>query len=457
MTNLKNIRVALLCSATAVAALSSSQAFAAGFEKALFWDAHYSGIAGAAQSSVTGPQAVFWNPAGLSGTEGMQVNGDFSPTLAKFNGSVPNTGNVLAAATGNPALGNAAGPYNSAVSSSTGFDPVGAVFASYQVNDKITAGIGYYVVGGTKANYSDVSSALNYPGNAISPFPLEGNLAITELGLGAGYEVLPGLKVGASYRITFFKADLDDAFISNAQTGQISSLQYSGLAKTTFNGFKLGAMWEPKDANYGFGLTWRSRVNATATTSNATLVQATPLNPTATTTTGNGSAGLNLPMRIDAAAHYTFIPNWTGFLGYSFTNLSQDQQIGEEFDGGAGLVNNIPLNWTNQHNIRVALEYTGMQDWMFRGGYVWTNQVTPDGAALPILAAPGTGNTFVVGAGHKFSSMLTADAAFEYDRDSGTLAATDVPNTGGVPTSRTTAGDYSAKDYVLHLSATLSL
>jgi long-chain fatty acid transport protein len=442
MTNLKNIRVALLCSATAVAALSSSQAFAAGFEKALFWDAHYSGIAGAAQSSVVGPQALFWNPAGLSGTEGMQVNGNFSPTLAKFNGNVPQSTNIAEGTT----------PTSTAVSSNTGFDPVGAVFASYQVTDKMTAGIGYYVVGGTKADYDSVN--INFPSVTYNP-PLKGDLAITELGLGAGYEVLPGLKIGASYRITFFKADLDDAFaVGSGPTAGVYSLQYSGLSKTTFNGFKVGAMWEPKDSTYGFGVTWRSRVNATATTGNATLVSEAPGATSPTSTSGTGSAGLNLPMRFDAAAHYTFIPNWTGFLGYSFTNLSQNQQIGEEFDVGgvSQLQTNIPLNWTNQHNLRFAVEYAGIQDWMIRGGYVWTDQVTPNGSALPILAAPGTGNTFVVGAGHKFSSMLSADAAFEYDRDSGTVAQSQITEP-----SRTGAGDYSAKDYVLHLSGTLSL
>jgi long-chain fatty acid transport protein len=449
MTNLKNIRVALLCSATAVAALSSSQAFAAGFEKALFWDAHYSGIAGAAQSSVVGPQALFWNPAGLAGTEGMQLNGNFSPTLAKFNGNVPNVTNVLENPTG-------PGPFTSPVSSSTGFDPVGAVFASYQVNDKITAGIGYYVVGGTKASYSDVSSNLNFPGNVITPIPLQGNLAITELGLGGGYEVLPGLKIGATYRITFFKADLDDAFVGNGTggttLGSLYSLQYSGLSKTTFGGVKLGVEYDPKDSPWGVGLTWRNRVNATATTGSTTLVSQPLGHGPATTATGAGSAGLSLPMRFDAAAHYTFMPAWTGFLGYSFTNLSQNRYIGEEFDGGAGLVNTLPLNWSNQHNLRFALEYAGIQDWIVRGGYVWTNQVTPNGTALPILAAPGTGNTFVLGTGHKLSSMLSADAAFEYDRDSGTVAQSDIP-----AGSRTGSGDYSAKDYVLHLSATLSL
>jgi len=450
MKNRKTIRnVALLCSATAVVALSSSQVFAAGFEKALFWDAHYSGIAGAAQSSVTGPQALYWNPAGLGGTEGIQVNGDFSPTLAKFNGNVPNVTNLLAAQ-GIPDGGSATGPFTTPVSSSTGFDPVGAVFASYQVTDKMTASIGYYVVGGTKANYDSVP--LNYPSTSPLNPPLQGNLAITELGLGAGYEVLPGLKLGASYRITFFKADLDDAFV-NPTNGTLMSLQYSGLSKTTFNGFKLGAMWEPKDAGYGFGLTWRSRVNVTTTTQNATLQTQSVGSPTTTTITGTGSAGLNLPMRLDAAAHYTFMPAWTGYLGYSFTNLSQSQQIGDEFDSSAvSFTNNIPLNWNNQSNIRVGLDYAGIQDWNLRAGYVWTNQVTPNGAALPILAAPGTGNTYVIGAGHKFSSMLTGDVAFEYDRDSGTVAQTDITEP-----SRTASGDYSAKDYVLHLSATLSL
>jgi long-chain fatty acid transport protein len=439
-----NQKALVLCSAGAAVAFAASQVQAAGFEKAMFWDAHYSALAGAAQSSVTGAQSLYWNPAGLAGTTGLQINGDFSPTISKFDGNVPNATSVSGGGSG-----------STAVSSSTAFSPVGAAFVSYGITDQWTAGIGYYVSGGTKASYDSVD--LTYPGSVTYHPPLKGDLAITELSLGTGYEVIPGLKLGAAYRIVFVKASLNDVFA--ASSGALTSFQFDGLSATGWNGFKVGAQWEPKDSPFGFGVTYRNRVNFTATTSNASITAAAPGGAGGLSTSGtnlggsNGVVGVNLPFRIDSAAHYKFNPAWTGFLGYTFTNLAQDQYIAEEISGATGgtQTSTIPLGWHNQHNIRAAVEYTGIQDWALRGGYVWTNQVTPAANALPILAAPGVGHSIAVGAGHKIMDNLTADAAFEYDRDSGSVAASDNP------ASRTGTGDYSAKDYVVHLSATLTL
>jgi hypothetical protein len=447
-------KISLVCTASVLATFVSSQVFAAGFEKSVFWSGHYSALAGAAQSSVTGPEALYWNPAGLAGSEGLQIGGDFSPTVAKYSGNVGNFTNP-ATATTSP----------TAVSSNSTFIPIGAAFISYGLSPQWAVGIGYDVVGGTRADYDSVN--YNIGGITFAP-PLKADLSITELSLGTGYEAMPGLKFGASYRVTFVHADIDVAGVQQITTPvagfALTSIQANGLSQTNWDGFRVGMEWAPKDSPFGFGAVWRSRVNfnatgsATTSTAIATLT-GTPVSNAngATTASGNGNVGGTLPMRIDTAAHYTFSPTLTGFLGYSFTNYDQDQALNigttNANPAGGNISTSVPLVWNNMHNIRAAVEYNGVDTWPIRLGYVWTSQVTPSGDAAAIVAAPGTGNTFILGTGHKLTPNLTVDGAFEYSRDSGSVAASDLA--GGAATTST--GDYSAKAYALHLGATLAL
>jgi long-subunit fatty acid transport protein len=452
-----------VCTASVLGIFVSSQVFAAGFEKSVFWSGHYSALAGAAQSSVTGPEALYWNPAGLAGSEGLQISGDFSPTLSKFSGNVPNGGAALLATSqgASPAVAqNTAQTNPKSISSNTSFTPVGAAFISYGITPQWGVGIGYDVVGGTRADYDSVD--FGFPSGFITP-PLKADLSITELSLGTGYEVMPGFKVGASYRVTFVHADLDVANSGAVGTNAtFTSVQLAGLSQTTWNGFRVGAEYAPKDSPWGIGAVWRSRVNFNATGSAS--VQTTEDGPatggtpvTGATNTGSGNVGGTLPMRLDAASHYTFSPAWTGFVGYSFTNYDQDQALNFGTTVASPLGGNVsgavPLSWSNMHNIRGAVEYNGFDGTPIRFGYVWTSQVTAAGDANPTIASPGTGNTFVLGTAHKITPNLTLDAAFEYSRDSGSVAAADL--NGGAATTAT--GDYSAKAYVLHLGATLAL
>jgi long-subunit fatty acid transport protein len=439
----------IICTASVLAVFVTSQAFAAGFEKSVFWSGHYSAIAGAAQSSVTGPEALYWNPAGLAGSDGLQVSGDFSPTLSKFNGEIPTAGSQ---------------PNPTAVSSDTSFSPVGAAFVSYGITDKWAAGLGYYVVGGTRADYDSVN--FGFPaatGLTLNP-PLKADLTITELSLGTGYEVMPGFKIGAAYRVTFVHANLDVASAGQPDATDFYALstQLSGLSQTKWGGFKVGMEYAPKDCPWGFGATFRSRVNFDAK-GNATVVSNTSGTsfgaPATNTTTGTGDVGGALPMQLNLATHYNFASAWTGFLGYTFTNYDQDQAL--NFDTSianpllptTNVQGAVPLVWNNMTNIRAAVEYTGIDTWPLRFGYVWTSQVTPNGDASPVLASPGTGNTFVLGSGHKIMPNLTVDGAFEYSRDSGSVAASDL--NGGAVTTAT--GNYTAKAYALHLGASLAL
>jgi long-subunit fatty acid transport protein len=426
-----------------IALASSCMAFGAGFEKSVFWSGHYAAIAGAAQSSVTGPESLYWNPAGLAGSEGLQVSGDFSPTWAMYSGPM--------------SLSTPGGTVGTAQDSNTTFSPVGAGFVSYGISPQWGVGIGYYVTGGTRADYDSVpSTALGAAGISYAP-PLKADLTLTELSAGTGYEVLPGLKLGAAYRVMFVHATLDAAGAITSPAVALISTQISGISQTAWSGIRFGLEYEPKGSPWGFGVTYRNQVRFNAPGSANVTVAAPGLGIAGTGVSEGASENVivsgQLPQSINAAAHYQFNPAWTGFLGYTFTNYAQEQSLGVSgvTAGPLGLLADsstaVPLSWTNLHNVRVAGEYTGFQDWAFRAGYVWTSQVTATTAALPILASPGTGNTVVAGAGHQCMPHLTLDGAFEYSWDSGTVGATPTP------LASTAQGPYTAKAYAVHLSA----
>lgn len=420
------------------AALPVQQAFAAGFEKADFWDAHSAALGSAVQSSIEGPAALYWNPAGLAGLQGLQINANFSATDAGFKGPFQN---------------------NTPVNSNSLFIPVAAGFVGYGVTPSLGVGLGYYVSGGNKAEYSNVDLGLGAVGITYTP-NVKGDVTITELSAGAGYEIMPGLKFGAAYRVVFVSGELDTAKATalGGTNYLVTAVQDTGISATAATGVRVGLEYAPKDSAFGFGIVYRNRVHFAAS-STATVVSASNYAPlTYASAAGTSASGGNptvsgqLPQRIDAAAHYHFNPSFAGYLGYSFSNYAQEQVLGlsgiTNVGGSATPVNaDVPLGWTNQQNVRFGFQCDGVKEWPIRLGLVYTNQVTPKGSALPILAAPGPGYSLVAGSGHKFTPNLTVDGAFEYSWDSGSVATADGP------TGTTATGDYGAHSYVLHLSA----
>ncbi len=435
MKQLKSVLVV-----STIGTLTASQVFAAGFEKSVFWSGHYAALAGAAQSSVTGPESLYWNPAGLAGSTGLQVSGDFSPTWSMFSGPM--------------AASTTSGTVGTAQNSNTTFSPIGAGFISYGITPQWGVGIGYYVAGGTRADYDSVApSALSALSITYAP-PLKADLTITELSAGTGYEIMPGLKLGASYRVTFVHATLDTVGTSGVGAGTtLLSTQISGVSQTKFGGFRVGLQYAPKDSPWGFGVTYRNQVRFNAGgTANVYTAGAGASTGTASGSNEGVLVSSQLPQSFNASAHYMINPAWTAFGGYTFTNYSQVQNLGVSGVVVSGTTfadsaTSIPLAFNNQHNVRGAVEYTGIQDWALRAGYVWTSQVTSSAQALPILASPGTGNTVVAGAGHKVTSNLTVDGAFEYSWDSGSVSASNSP------LATTAQGNYTAKAYAVHLGA----
>lgn len=401
------------------AALISSSAFGAGFEKNVMWSGKWVGVGGAAVSAVQGAESLFFNPGGLAmGHQGFEISGNFSPTWGEFKGPI-----------------NAA---NQQLSTGYKFSPVFGALVDYGITPQWGIGVGAFVSAGTKADYDDVG----FPG-ALPAGTIHSDIYVVDYSIGTGYEILPGLKLGAAWRISQVKAGLKT--VSPAGGANFAYVNIDDITATKYNGFRVGAQYTASDKKWGLGVNYRSNVDFTGTGSFTGQVYSATTGALVTNLpASNVRVSSALPTQIEVGGNYAVVDNVRLFLDYVWTNYSHNQEL--IIDGLAN--GNIPLGWKNMSNIRFAAECTAIQDWAFRAGYVYTSQVTPESYARATFTAPGHGNTITVGAGHTLmNNALELNGAVERSWTSGTTTAAD----------QQYYGDYFAADWALHLGATLRL
>jgi hypothetical protein len=411
----------------------NTKAWASGYEKTVFWSGKWGGVAGAAVSAAEGAEALFFNPAGMVGKEGMEVSGNFSPTFAKFSG---------------PFIAN------QTVDGNTTFSPVFGLLTKYGLSKDFAVGAGVYVGAGSKAVFDNVD---------LTPYAMkpqvQTNLYEVELSLGAAYQVLPGLKIGAAYRVAFVNARFSSMSTTNLGGGNVllGYVDLDNLSKTKWNGFRLGAQYTSEDNRWGLGVSWRTPIDFTAkgkasgqfeTRNGTTLVSALTGNYTG----GDVSVSSSFPSQIQAGANYEVIPQKVRLLAqYTWTEYHRNQTLAIDGTlnaaalGGNVAIPSVNLGWMNETKIAGGVVCTSVPEWAFRAGYAHVSQVTANNAAKPNLVAPGSANTFTLGAGKQITEALDVDGAVEFSKGSGT----------GEPAAIT--GDYSAQAVTVHLGATYRL
>lgn len=416
----------------ALALVAATNAWSAGFEKAVLWSGKYAAIGGAASSVVAGSQSLYFNPAGLASGSGTEFSGNFSPTFSKFKGPFTTEGVQR--------------------EGETQFSPVFGVTASHKLTEKLGFGIGTYVSGGTTSEYKAVPlNGLPAAGSAIDNLTPDSkvNVSITEIALGAGYELTESLKIGAAYRVTLVKAEVNSIRYSASPVGNITSADFTDLKDEDFGGFKLGAQWAPKDAGFGLGAVFRSGIifSAKGKVSGRNESIATP--PSTLTPSESASLTNRFPLQTALGGFYDVSPNQWRMIGeWTFTRYAVNREIVVGGTLNTAQLPNLAQNWKNQHNFRVATEYMLSPEMPLRLGYVYTTQVTPDNRARPGFASPGIGHTITTGVGKSFSANLDVDLGLEYSFASGTGTNPDLNGRGG---------KFSTNSKAAHLGVTYRL
>jgi long-subunit fatty acid transport protein len=406
------------------------RARASGFEKSVMWSGKHSGYAGAATSTVSGGQSLFFNPAGLAKYGDVSLN--YSPTWIKIDGYL---------ASANKREESKAGPL-----------PFFGTVASHGWNS-IGFGVGAYVVGGEKSYYGNVDlsgdSALT---QALRP-TLITDLEILEYSLGAAIEVVPGLRFGASWRINTAQGELST--IKKTVTNTAYTFLYvKDVKQTQYDGWRLGAQYEAPSGEWGIGASYRSKVEFDAPGKGYGTTTVIPTQATTSQVLSDPvRIGLAFPEAYSLGAHYRATSEWKIVGGVDFVKYSRADNIYITGTANGVTIPNIPLEWKDMWNFRLGFEYTGISLVALRAGYSLTTQVTSSEHAKATLPPAGLGHLFAVGAGYSLMESLDLDGALEYSFNNGNGSMT-------MPTSTTKellAGvktDTKARVYALHIGAT---
>ncbi len=433
--SLKNFSAKFLPAAVMASLLlvSAQNVHATGYEKTIQWSGRYSSIAGIGVNGV-GAEALYFNPAGLAkGTADQEFVFNLSPTIPQSKGPITVD--------------------NENLTSDTAFTAPYSIFYNYNINPDLGIGVGAYVGAGAISSFDNVSYA-----GFTSYTKSKNALVDQELSLGIGYQVLPGLKIGAALRTLFINAEIAGASVKSLPVafggGQaLTYLDYSNLSDVQL-GYRLGVQYTPTK-DWGLSLAWRSPVyfyaSGTAQGTYEIVGNGGGLNGKGNASTdGNVTVSSVFPQQYVLGGFYNLTDIWHLYAAAEYANYTQNQQIHIAGTVKAGALPrqgdpDVQQQWTDQYTYRLGAEYAGYS-WPIRFGVIYQTILENNVFAKPVFFAPGNNSTFVVGTGHAIATNLNLDGGLEYSTDSASVS--------GVSATDSKNGTYSTTTYGLHAGLT---
>lgn len=383
----------------ALSSLLSLSAFAAGFEQLLTWSGRNVGRAGAVTSIIEGPDALYYNPAGLTDGSSNHIVFNASYMRSQFEAPVSTA--------------------HRSVESKIGNHISGSFFYSRALSEDLTLGIGVFPSAGLKVEYDPVTAPLGTIGTPMADFK------VIEVSAGAAYKITSKLSVGLAYRISHTMAEF------TAIKGPAVA-EFKNMSGTDYFAFRAGAQY--KEANWGLGVNVRTPV---AVKIEGDLVVRSPM---PTQSDSSSEISTTLPLAVAIAGHYYVIPELALLFEYDYLNYNATDDLAVK-TSIAG-VNNVDLKWRDAHIVRLGLDWSATPQWSLRTGYIVSTPIANEDTQLPTTEAPGFGQLYTVGTGFAFTENLRSDFSVFY----GFAEKKTSPRSG----ADTLAGTYRSEGIGLH-------
>jgi long-chain fatty acid transport protein len=390
-------------------------AHAGGYDTPMLYSARHMGMGGAAIGYVNDPSAVFHNPAGLAQIENGEVLGDFSLLVGGIHAS----------------------PGASArdVDSDLTVAPFFLLGAGYRVQKLITLGVAVYPVASAGATF-------NYGGtkNSTELFFLEASPAIA-------VNVLPNLRFGVGYRVTYVRLDRYQGQPGSSDT---PALDFT-VTGQNYTGFRVGAQWSATPW-LDFGAVFRNPTTTKVSNSHGIALR---------TVFSDVSTKFKLPAKLGVGSRADF--EQFGLHGaiavdveYSFNSENTGYPLVGTGPTGMPLSASNVFDWSSSTTARLGLEYRlwrnqslALDRVALRAGYVYDSKTANPEYPTPFGTPPGPTQVVTTGAGYN-AGKWQANLAYAYRFGHGAVTQADV-NAPGRQTCLF-CGTYGKDDYSLHLS-----
>lgn len=358
----------LALAATCLLVASPAAVHAGGYDTPILYTARHMGMGGTAIGGVDDPSAIFHNPAGMAGVDGLGLLADIS----FLTGTLRSTGGYA----------NTARATNE---SEPIVAPLFMLAGAYRLADDLHVGLAVYPVASGAAEYRTEFVGL--------PVIDKTRLVFFEVSPAASY-VLPGgdVSLGLGYRVTYATLERLQGFEDdpNILNFEVTGLNYAGI--------RAGIQWRPSNAA-SLGIVYRHRIDVDLEADNGLAVA----------NVRNARTTLTLPSKLGFGGRWDLGP--LGFaadieLGFNSQNetstISGDNADGVEVDGKPKreAVDNV-FQWHDSITARLGIEYHVAPAWPVRVGYVFDGQVTNRAYPSAFGTPPAPSHSMTMGGGYE--------------------------------------------------------
>jgi len=358
------------------------------------------GVANSGAAEVMDASTIFYNPAGLSRLEGAQVSGVLNVIMP--DGEYTNIKSTTA--TGKTIAGGNGGNFGVTTA-------VPHMYGSYQINDKMTVGVGLFVPFGSHTDYEN-----DWVGRYQT---LESEIKTINLNPSISYKVNDTVALGAGLSAQYIEGTLSKALDLGAAANPALSgnKAYDGKSEVKGDdigyGYNFGALFTISDATR-VGLAYRSKIRHTLEGDLKFTVPAA-LQPTAIgRSLKNTSAKLNVetPESFSINGFHQFTPEWAMTADYTWTGHSRFDEIRIQATGRTDTV--TVTNWRDTNRYSVGAIYTPNASWVFRAGLAY-DQSPESNDAERIASIPDSDRIwYALGARYNINKNNSIDLAAIY-------------------------------------------
>jgi long-chain fatty acid transport protein len=432
----KNLMALAIASALGSASgLASAAGFALIEQSASGMGNAFAGAAATAEDAST----IFYNPAGMSKLEGMQVTVgahviDLSVKFSDSGSSKP------AAIVTNPLGGNGGDAGAVAV--------VPNVYFVMPIGDRLNFGVGVNVPFGLKTEYDD-----NWAGRFQG---IKTDIKTYNINPSLSYKVSDSLAIGAGVNYQHLDADLTNAVVLGPDTEGRAELDANDDAW----GWNIGVLFQPAPATK-IGASYRSKLkyNLEGTTTVTTASGAT-----VAAASGPTTADVTLPDSFSLSLAQKVNDQWEFLADATFTRWSEINRINIVDSTNGTLRDSLVLDFDDTWRYSVGVNYKLNDAWTLKGGVAY-DQSPVKGASSRSVRLPDNDRTWLsIGAAMKvkqngkldfgYSHLFLKDADINFTRSQqapGFTTPTPAPGTAS-----TVAGSYTGSIDILSVQYTLS-
>lgn len=411
--------------------------------------------------------AIFYNPAGLTGTPGWTVSGGATPIFVSGSFTADRTGEETE-------LEN---------------DPiiVPHLYARYGISDKWAAGLGVFVPYGLSTTWPRDGfdgSFLGYD-NTLQSIYVQPTVA---------YQLTDRISIGGGVNVVIGSVELNQLIDLSQQTvpseqlppgttfGQLGVPFHTAFADAKLDaggatgvGGNVGIQVQATDwlrigARYLLPVKLNYSGEATFTPVQTGLVLppdnplgapgGTPLDAIVQPTFSDGplvtqdvETEITMPGQLIAGISVQATPELTLLADYQLTQWSSFDEIPLDFENDA--LDNVQIeNYNDTHALRLGAEYMVNADWTARLGYITHGPAAPDETVTPLLPEAYR-NEFSAGLGWSVSSLLDIDVAYQYIAQNDRRGRVVELESEDTPASEVNSGLYGFSAHLIGTTLTL--